>query len=170
MANGSLAFVPIRTPMTPAMAKLNAPSPVFKSPEGKNTFLGSNPSTTSLSVGNQDPDLVVGYVSVAAACTPYVLGTIFPKFFDKTIFLPIYNEDESGRIAEIGWKVRYASLGLALTTLVFAEVYFADKDSVGILRDSYILWALFYAEATRKVRMLLVPLLTSLSFSQRVGY
>ena len=147
MTNGSSAFAPIRTPMTPA-AKSNIPAPVFKSPELPT--LGG-PSSTSLSMGSSDLDLVVGFVTIAAACTPYVLGTIFPTFFNDGFFLPVYNADESGRVAEIGWKVRYATLGLALTTLTFLEVYYGDKEAVGVLRDSYILWAIFYTEATRKV-------------------
>lgn len=148
MTNGSSAFAPIRTPMTPA-AKSNIPAPVFKSPELPT--LGG-PSSTSLSMGSSDLDLVVGFVTIAAACTPYVLGTIFPTFFNDGFFLPVYNADESGRVAEIGWKVRYATLGLALTTLTFLEVYYGDKEAVGVLRDSYILWAIFYTEATRKIR------------------
>lgn len=100
-----------------------------------------------------DTQLTVGFVTIVAACTPYVLGVIFPKFFNKSFFLPVYEEDDAGRVAEIGWKVRYASLGLALTTLLFLEVYVnPTKDIASVLKDSYIAWAIFYAEATRKVR------------------
>ena len=153
MKNGSSAFAPIRTPMRTPAAKSNNPTPaVFKSPELTN--LGDH-SSTSLSMGSSDPDLVVGFVTIAMACTPYVLGTIFPTFFNDGFFLPVYNADESGRVAEIGWKVRYATLGLALTTLTFLEVYYGDKEAVGVLRDSYILWAIFYTEATRKVSFFL---------------
>lgn len=101
-----------------------------------------------------DPDLIVGFGTIAAAAsTPYVFGVFFPDFFNDSFFLPVYAEDDTGRIAEIGWKVRYASLGLALTTLAFLEIYLnPENDVVGILRDSYILWAIFYTEATRKIR------------------
>ena len=100
-----------------------------------------------------DTQLTVGFVTIVAACTPYVLGVIFPNFFNKSFFLPVYEEDDAGRVAEIGWKVRYASLGLALTTLLFLEVYIDPmKDITSVLKDSYIVWAIFYAEATRKVR------------------
>ncbi|GFH55612.1 hypothetical protein CTEN210_12088 [Chaetoceros tenuissimus] len=100
-----------------------------------------------------DTQLTVGFVTIVAACTPYVLGVIFPKFFNKSFFLPVYEEDDAGRVAEIGWKVRYASLGLALTTLLFLEVYVnPTKDITSVLKDSYITWAIFYAEATRKIR------------------
>lgn len=100
-----------------------------------------------------DADLVVGYVTIAAACTPYVLGVIFPDFFEDKFFLPIYKNNEEGRAAEIGWKVRYAALGLALTTLIASEViFFQERRAADILRDSYVAWALFYTEATRKIR------------------
>jgi len=92
---------------------------------------------------------------IAAACTPYVLGTtkLLKDFFNESFFLPIYNDDTAGREAEIGWKVRYATLGLALTTLMFLEVFVkAESDPVQILRDSYIAWAVFYTEATLKIR------------------
>ena len=81
------------------------------------------------------------------------LGIFFPDFFEDKFFLPIYKENEEGRIAEIGWKVRYATLGLLLTALSAGEViFFADRGSVQVLRDSYILWAIFYTEALRKIR------------------
>jgi len=102
---------------------------------------------------NPDSQLTVGFVTIVAACTPYVLGVLFPKFFNNSFFLPVYKEDDAGRIAEIGWKVRYASLGLALTTLVFLEAYVDPaKDIMNVLKDSYIVWAIFYTEATRKIR------------------
>ena len=106
------------------------------------------PSTLSFAT---DADLVVGYGVIAAACTPYVIGVVFPTFFDN--LFPIYPENDVGRKAEIGWKVRYAALALALTTLAAAEVFVnPNKDIVGVLRDSYIVWAIFYTEATRKIR------------------
>ena len=49
---------------------------------------------------------------------------------------------ESGRVAEIKWKVRFAALGLAVTTILFFEVN-AGVDAVRALRDSYIAWGVF---------------------------
>lgn len=113
---------------------------------------GSGTALTAAS--NADLDLVLGFGVIAAACTPYVCGIVYPDFFEEYFFLPIYNEDEDGRAAEIGWKVRYAALGLSLTLLAFLEVkYFPEHDPTRILRDSYVLWALFYTEATRKIRV-----------------
>ena len=43
---------------------------------------------------------------------------------------------ESGRVAEIKWKVRFAALGLAITTIAFFEVN-GGVDAVRVLRDSY---------------------------------
>ena len=112
----------------------------------------SRKSSSALLAG-PDPDLAVGFVTIAAACSPYVLGVFFKDFFNDSFFLPVYAEDDDGRIAEIGWKVRYATLGLALTTLAFLEVYFfPENDPARILKDSYIIWAIFYSEATRKIR------------------
>ena len=143
MAQVTIAFAPVgRLKTSPGIVGSNAAT----------AEVMSSPKVTTLLMSNTDPDLAVGFVTIAAACTPYVLGTIFPTFFNDSFFLPVYKADDTGRIAEIGWKVRYASLGLALTTLAFYEVYFVHKqDAVEILRDSYILWAIFYTEATRKV-------------------
>ena len=100
-----------------------------------------------------DPDLLVGFITIVAACTPYFLALIFPNFVNEEFFLPVYEDTEEGREAEIGWKVRYATLGLLLTSLTAGEVlFFPDRGSRPILRDSYWLWALFYTEATRKIR------------------
>ena len=147
-AEVTTAFAPAgRVLITPGILGSNTPA----------AKVMSSPDLTTLSMSNTDPDLAVGFVTIAAACTPYVLGTIFPTFFNDGFFLPVYKADDTGRVAEIGWKVRYATLGLALTTLAFYEVYFADKqDAAGILRDSYVLWAIFYAEATRKVCLIQV--------------
>jgi hypothetical protein len=49
---------------------------------------------------------------------------------------------ESGRVAEIKWKVRFAALGLAITTIAFFEVN-GGVDAVRVLRDSYIAWGVF---------------------------
>jgi hypothetical protein len=129
-------------------------------------------TTTTLSASS-DPDLVVGFGMIAAACTPYALGIVFKDFFNDSFFLPIYADDDDGRIAEIGWKVRYATLGLALTTLAFLEVYlFPENDPARILKDSYILWAIFYTEATLKIRREATsdpPILANPSFGGRLG-
>jgi hypothetical protein len=135
--NGPLSREPITRPSTYALQKL----------------IRIQKSTMQLA-SSPDTQLTVGFVTIVAACTPYVLGVIFPKFFNKSFFLPVYEEDDAGRVAEIGWKVRYASLGLALTTLLFLEVYVnPTKDIVSVLKDSYIAWAIFYTEATRKIRV-----------------
>jgi hypothetical protein len=49
---------------------------------------------------------------------------------------------ESGRVAEVEWKVRFASLCLAITTIAFFEVN-GGVDAVRVLRDSYIAWGIF---------------------------
>mmetsp|Transcript_1057 Transcript_1057/g.1847 ORF Transcript_1057/g.1847 Transcript_1057/m.1847 type:complete len:208 (+) Transcript_1057:249-872(+) len=128
------------------MRKTSTP-PIVRKPA---VAVTSHYSTTALSMSNTDPDLVVGFVMIAMACTPYILGTVSSSALG--LFAPLYNDNEEGKLAEIGWKVRYATLGLALTTLAFVEVYFADNDAAQILRDSYIVWAIFYTEATRKIR------------------
>jgi hypothetical protein len=100
-----------------------------------------------------DPDLIVGYGVIAAACLPYTLSLFFENFFFDKFFLPLYPDTEEGREAEVGWKVRYASLALALTTFVAGEVLWdPQRDIVETLRDSYVVWALFYTEAIRKIR------------------
>jgi len=58
---------------------------------------------------------------------------------------------ESGRVAEVKWKVRFAALCLAVTTIAFFEVN-DGVDAVRVLRDSYIAWGIFYVEATRLIR------------------
>lgn len=45
-------------------------------------------------------------------------------------------------MAEIKWKVRFAALGLACTTIAFFEVN-GGVDAVRVLRDSYIAWGVF---------------------------
>jgi len=49
---------------------------------------------------------------------------------------------ESGRVAEVKWKVRFAALCLAVTTIAFFEVN-DGVDAVRVLRDSYIAWGIF---------------------------
>jgi hypothetical protein len=152
MAQTSVAFAPLSTTVH------SATSQVLKHPATTTAWSHDTPSsfktssTTALSAG-PDPDLIVGFGTIAAACTPYFLGVIFKDFFNDSFFIPTYEDDEAGRIAEIGWKVRYATLGLALTTLTFLEVYlFPENDPARILRDSYVLWAIFYTDATLKIR------------------
>jgi len=96
--------------------------------------------------------LAVGFIILACAETPYALAIPFPSFFNTIMFLPTYRDDELGRLAEIAWKVRYATLGLALTALSFFEVMSGESDPSQILKDSYILWAIFYTDAALKVR------------------
>jgi hypothetical protein len=96
----------------------------------------------------------VGYWTLFAALTPYLLGLLFPTFFNKNFFLPVYTDDKVGRQAEIYWKLMYAVLGLALTTLSYVEITVLEiNDAIRILRDSYCLWALFYTAATIKIRI-----------------
>jgi predicted membrane protein len=99
-----------------------------------------------------DADLIVGFATIVAACTPYVLGVFLPKEMSG-FFSPIYKDNKAGRDAEIGWKVRYAALALALTVLIAAEVLWdPQQDIVDTLRDCYVVWGIFYTEATRKIR------------------
>jgi len=65
----------------------------------------------------------------------------------------LYDDTEEGRAAEVAWKTRYASLALALTTLAASEVLWnPSRDIVETLRDSFVVWAIFYTEAIRKIR------------------
>jgi hypothetical protein len=67
-------------------------------------------------------------------------------------FYPSTMQTKADELQRLDGKfVMLPTLGLALTTLTFLEVYYGDKEAVGVLRDSYILWAIFYTEATRKV-------------------
>jgi hypothetical protein len=96
--------------------------------------------------------LVVAFGMICAACAPYVVGLFFPRLLDKLFFLPVYTNDKAGRKAEIYWKLMYATLGLSLTTLGFVEVFFTDRSPTAILKDSYVLWSLFYTAAIIKIR------------------
>ncbi|KAI2492642.1 hypothetical protein MHU86_21918 [Fragilaria crotonensis] len=79
--------------------------------------------------------------------------SLFGDFIPSDPDPDLLEDNEDGREAEIGWKVRYATLALLLTSLTAGEVlFFPDRGSVAILRDSYLLWAVFYTEATRKIR------------------
>jgi len=96
--------------------------------------------------------LSFGFIVLACAVSPYVLAIPFPAFLENSFFLPTYMASTAGRIAEIEWKVRYATLGFALTALPFLEFISGRSDPKQILRDSYILWAIFYTDAALKVR------------------
>mmetsp|Transcript_9908 Transcript_9908/g.20130 ORF Transcript_9908/g.20130 Transcript_9908/m.20130 type:complete len:239 (+) Transcript_9908:90-806(+) len=113
--------------------------------------------------------LTFGWVVICAAMTPYVIQLVAPQ--PLGFFLANYyggqdiaelkqdgytNEQiehlvESGRVAEVKWKVRFAALCLAVTTIAFFEVN-DGVDAVRVLRDSYIAWGIFYVEATRLIR------------------
>jgi len=97
-------------------------------------------------------DLSVGFIVLACAVSPYAFAIPFPAFFQNNMFLPTYDAGDAGRRAEIEWKVRYATLGFALMALSFFEVISGESDPSMILRDSYILWAIFYTDAALKVR------------------
>mmetsp|Transcript_1980 Transcript_1980/g.7639 ORF Transcript_1980/g.7639 Transcript_1980/m.7639 type:complete len:84 (+) Transcript_1980:469-720(+) len=47
----------------------------------------------------------------------------------------------------------YATLGLSLTTLAVIEVFTTDRNAATILRDSYLLWSVFYTAAIIKIRV-----------------
>ena len=80
---------------------------------------GASPETSTTSLflfrdvipSDPDPDLLIGFITIVAACTPYFLALIFPDFINEEFFLPVYKDTEEGREAEIGWKVRYADIG-----------------------------------------------------------
>ena len=101
----------------------------------------------------QQEALVVGYLMLLAAVSPYVLGLFFPEALNEQFFLPIYKNDEDGRKAEIYWKLMYATLGILLTTVAVVEVFTTDVSAAQLLRDTYLLWALFYTAATAKIRI-----------------
>lgn len=162
----SLAFAPIKTtsslpalvgggvstPTTTATTAPTTASSLLPTSFAKTTTPFTTTTTALSAAYSADPDLVVGFGIICAAVTPYVLAIPFKDFFNKNMFVPVYEDDELGRLAEIGWKVRYATLGLALTILAFSEVYIMDvPDPVKILKDSYVLWAIFYTDATLKI-------------------
>mmetsp|Transcript_8560 Transcript_8560/g.10820 ORF Transcript_8560/g.10820 Transcript_8560/m.10820 type:complete len:239 (+) Transcript_8560:69-785(+) len=113
--------------------------------------------------------LTFGWVVICAAMTPYVIQLVAPQplgFFLANYYggqdIAELKEDgytdeqiehlvESGRVAEVDWKVRFAALCLAVTTIAFFEVN-DGVDAVRVLRDSYIAWGIFYVEATRLIR------------------
>mmetsp|Transcript_7349 Transcript_7349/g.8540 ORF Transcript_7349/g.8540 Transcript_7349/m.8540 type:complete len:242 (-) Transcript_7349:25-750(-) len=96
--------------------------------------------------------LSVGFITIACAASPYALSLLFPSTTEDAFFLPMYVKGEAGRRAEIQWKNRYSTLGLALAALSFFEVMSGESDPSQVLKDSYILWAIFYTDAALKVR------------------
>ena len=108
-------------------------------------------ASTTLYVADwvKDSDLFVGMFTIACASTPYVLQLFLPKILNTRFFLPIYTDTIAGREAEIGWKTRFATLGFVCTVLTFKTFYFGDQMSTDqVLRDQYLAWAIFYANAT----------------------
>ncbi|KAJ8602254.1 hypothetical protein CTAYLR_003633 [Chrysophaeum taylorii] len=101
----------------------------------------------------QQEALIVGYLMLLAAVSPYVLGLFFPQTLNEQFFLPIYKDDAVGRTAEIYWKLMYATLGILLTTLAVVEVFTTNVSAAQLLRDTYLLWATFYTAATVKIRV-----------------
>jgi len=96
-------------------------------------------------------DLVFGAFIVFCAVTPYFLGLFFPDFFDETLFMKVYGEnDAAGRRAEGNWKKLYSTQGLVLTTIQFLA-YLGELGVEEALRYDYIAWFLFYVVATAKL-------------------
>jgi len=113
--------------------------------------------------------LTFGWVVICAAMTPYVIQLFAPQplaFFIANYYggkdigdlraegntkEEIEHLVESGRVAEVKFKVRFAALCLAITTIAFFEVN-GGVDAVRVLRDSYIAWGIFYVECTRLIR------------------
>ena len=102
-----------------------------------------------------DFDLGLGVAVIAAAMTPYVLGLFLPNILKEKFFVNIYRDDrketDEVRDAEIYWKLMFATLGLGNITYIFIAAI-NRSDITQVLRDCYILWALFYLSATWKVR------------------
>jgi hypothetical protein len=69
------------------------------------------------------------------------------KLDDQEFLLAVYKDDAGGRRAEIYWKLMYATLGLALTSLNYFEVVSFK------IRDSFLLWSVFYTAAAVKIRI-----------------
>eukprot|EP00560_Eucampia_antarctica_P004926 CAMPEP_0197833914 /NCGR_PEP_ID=MMETSP1437-20131217/20538_1 /TAXON_ID=49252 ORGANISM="Eucampia antarctica, Strain CCMP1452" /NCGR_SAMPLE_ID=MMETSP1437 /ASSEMBLY_ACC=CAM_ASM_001096 /LENGTH=144 /DNA_ID=CAMNT_0043438243 /DNA_START=284 /DNA_END=718 /DNA_ORIENTATION=+ len=90
------------------------------------------------------------------ACFPYVIGLISDQLRSK-FFFDIYKNDTEedvvkARNAEIYWKLMYATLGLSLTVLQFVEVFVSKMSAIDILKDSLVVWAIFYTGAIVKIR------------------
>jgi hypothetical protein len=64
-----------------------------------------NFASSRLSAGlSPDPELIIGYLMIAAASTPYVLSLFFPNFFLKNFFLPVYTDDKVTIINIFLWR------------------------------------------------------------------
>lgn len=111
-------------------------------------------STTALNAAADwvtDADLFVGMFIIFCGTTPYVLQIVFPKQINNVFYLPQYVDSIEGRIAEIGWKTRFATLALVVTAWNFWDYNFAQVGVDTALRHSYIAWAIFYTNATYNV-------------------
>eukprot|EP00521_Asterionellopsis_glacialis_P015384 CAMPEP_0195304516 /NCGR_PEP_ID=MMETSP0707-20130614/34594_1 /TAXON_ID=33640 /ORGANISM="Asterionellopsis glacialis, Strain CCMP134" /LENGTH=145 /DNA_ID=CAMNT_0040368347 /DNA_START=46 /DNA_END=480 /DNA_ORIENTATION=+ len=85
--------------------------------------------------------------------SPYILQIVFPEFLNKYFFFPNYPDSEEGRIAENGWKTRFAFLSFALVSILAFDVFrCSDATPELMLRHSYAAFAVFYANALWKVR------------------
>merc|ERR1712038_2182827 len=96
-------------------------------------------------------DLALGAFIIFCAVSPYVLGLFFPEKLNDSFFMKIYGDDDKdGRVAELGWKKMYATLGLTLTSIQF-YAYLGEISIETALRHDYIAWTLFYIAATIKL-------------------
>eukprot|EP00571_Detonula_confervacea_P003745 CAMPEP_0172320032 /NCGR_PEP_ID=MMETSP1058-20130122/39431_1 /TAXON_ID=83371 /ORGANISM="Detonula confervacea, Strain CCMP 353" /LENGTH=213 /DNA_ID=CAMNT_0013035209 /DNA_START=33 /DNA_END=674 /DNA_ORIENTATION=+ len=150
--------------MTIAFFMLAQTSVAFFAPASSGaTFRASRPRQPSsalsllglpdVPVDPKDADLVAGFIIVACAKTPYILEPLDPFKILTNKFVDTFTNDEEGKKAEIGYKTRLAALGVAITALAFYEVYFVEETNAAtILRDSYVIWALYYTECTRVLR------------------
>ena len=114
-------------------------------------------TATTLFAGPDNPfvqaDLFVGMFAVLMGATPYALQIFLPKQLNNWLFSAVYEDTTEGRAAEIGFKTRFATLGMVITLLSFVDIYyFAERDVSVVLRQQYIAWAVFYVSATLKIR------------------
>jgi len=108
-------------------------------------------------------DIFVGTFVVFCATSPYVLGVVFPETMYKLMFKHVYKDEatlEAQGIAidlpdraEITWKNMYSSVGFFITLAAFQEANTPIRpDVTGVLRDTFLIWAIFYVLATIKLR------------------
>jgi len=108
-------------------------------------------------------DLVVGTFTVFCATSPYVVGVVFPKTMEKLMFKHVYKSydtlEKEGidpnlpQSAEVTWKNMYSSVGFFLTLTTFVEANNLNKyDGADVLRDSFVIWTIYYILATIKLR------------------
>jgi len=108
-------------------------------------FAGDNPFVQA--------DLFVGMFAVMCGTTPYALQIVFKDLFNNLMFAGIYTDTTEGREAEIGFKTRFATLALLLTLLTFVDIYFYPERTFDVvLKQQYVVWAIFYTDATLKIR------------------